>query len=92
MLQKFNITAYAVVLCLFGFVLVPAAPAWAGVSEDIVEYERCVNLKGMQKPKKSLKCFRALTKKMINEKKKICINRAIKHINLINLTAGGLFC
>ena len=29
MLQKFNITAYAVVLCLFGFMLFSAAPVFA---------------------------------------------------------------
>ena len=29
MLQKFNITAYAVVLCLFGFMLFKAAPVFA---------------------------------------------------------------
>ena len=33
MLQKFNITAYAVVLCLFGFMLFSAAPVFANYDE-----------------------------------------------------------
>ena len=40
MLQKFNITTYAVVLCLFGFMLFSAAPVFANNMEG---FNVCVN-------------------------------------------------
>ena len=39
MLQKFNITTYAVVLCLFGFMLFSAAPVFAKEMMDYNEFE-----------------------------------------------------
>ena len=46
MLQKFNITAYAVVLCLFGFMLFSAAPVFANndsVYDDL--HDACWTIK-----------------------------------------------
>ena len=71
MLKKLKMTTFAVVLCLFGFVLVPAAPAWAGVSNNVIEFEKCVQgNKG--KPVKKVKCFKAVTKKMIQVQQDLC--------------------
>ena len=71
MLKKLKMTTFAVVLCLFGFVLVPAAPAWAGVSNNVIEFQKCVKTnKG--KPVKKVKCFKAVTKNMIQEQQDLC--------------------
>ena len=69
MLKKLKMTTFAVVLCLFGFVLVPAAPAWAGVSSNAIEFERCG-----QKSKESnqLKCLKKLTSQVLKEQRYMC--------------------
>jgi len=71
MLKKLKMTTFAVVLCLFGFVLVPAAPAWAGVSNNVIEFQKCVKIK-KGKPVKKVKCFKALTSMMIKKQKADC--------------------
>ena len=71
MLKKLKMTTFAVVLCLFGFVLVPAAPAWAGVSNNVIEFQKCVKIK-KGKPVKKVKCFKAVTKNMIQVQQALC--------------------
>jgi len=44
MLQKFNITTYAVVLCLFGFMLFSAAPVFAGPVSWQGNFEDCEDM------------------------------------------------
>ena len=41
MLKKLKLTKFAAVLCLFGFFLVPAAPAWADIYSQVKEMKRC---------------------------------------------------
>tara|TARA_B100000767_G_C19311118_1_gene347612 strand:+ start:197 stop:457 length:261 start_codon:yes stop_codon:yes gene_type:complete len=71
MLKKLKMTTFAVVLCLFGFVLVPAAPAWAGVSNNASEFNKCEKIK-KGKPVKKVKCFKALTRMVMKEQKQLC--------------------
>ena len=71
MLKKLKMTTFAVVLCLFGFVLVPAAPAWAGLSNNVEEHKSCAQIaKG--KWKKKAKCFKRITANMHNTQVKYC--------------------
>ena len=44
MLQKFNITTYAVVLCLFGFMLFTAAPVFAETVFWNSNFEDCEDM------------------------------------------------
>jgi len=41
MLKKLKLTKFAAVLCLFGFVLVPAAPAWADIYSPVADMKKC---------------------------------------------------
>jgi len=41
MLKKLKLTKFAAVLCLFGFVLVPAAPAWADIYSSVADMKKC---------------------------------------------------
>ena len=41
MLKKLKLTKFAAVLCLFGFVLVPAAPAWADIFSQVADMKKC---------------------------------------------------
>ena len=55
MLQKFNITTYAVVLCLFGFMLFSAAPVFAETVFWNSNFEDCEDMQwGKGKMKKKL--------------------------------------
>ena len=62
MLQKFNITTYAVVLCLFGFMLFTAAPVFA---DPQGEFDDCkaLNWKDGKQDKKN--CFRDLAEELL---------------------------
>ena len=66
MLQKFNITTYAVVLCLFGFMLFTAAPVFADPQGD---FEECQSIKpkgvdfDLMKDKKN--CFRDIAEELL---------------------------
>ena len=49
MLQKFNITTYAVTLCLFGFMIFSAAPVFANdAAQD--EFYECKEMKWKDGP------------------------------------------
>ena len=81
MLKKLKMTTFAVVLCLFGFVLVPAAPAWAGVVTNAAEYKSCAQIaKG--KWKKKAKCFKAIAVSMIKQQELTCTRQTQRdHVN-----------
>ena len=66
MLQKFNITTYAVVLCLFGFMLFTAAPVFADPQGD---FEECQSIKpkgvdfDLMRDKKN--CFKDIAEELL---------------------------
>ena len=66
MLQKFNITTYAVALCLFAFMLFTAAPVFADPQGD---FEECQSIKpkgvdyDLMKDKKD--CFKDIAEELI---------------------------
>ena len=66
MLQKFNITTYAVALCLFAFMLFTAAPVFADPQGD---FEECQSIKpkgvdfDLMKDKKN--CFRDIAEELL---------------------------
>ena len=66
MLQKFNITTYAVALCLFAFMLFTAAPVFADPQGD---FEECQSIKpkgvdyDLMKDKKN--CFKDIAEELI---------------------------
>ena len=62
MLQKFNITTYAVVLCLFGFMLFTAAPVFADPQD---EFEACKAMKWSEGKKDKKNCFQNLAEMLI---------------------------
>ena len=62
MLQKFNITTYAVVLCLFGFMLFTAAPVFADPKGEFDDYE-AMKWKGAKNAKKD--CFMDLAAELL---------------------------
>ena len=81
MLKKLKMTTFAAVLGLVGFVLVPAAPAWAGISSNVADQKSCsaITVKGGDSKSKKLKnakkgrdCFALLAATAINERMKIC--------------------
>ena len=57
MLQKFNITTYAVALCLFGFMLFTAAPVFADPQD---EFDNCKAMKWSEGKKDKKNCFQNL--------------------------------
>ena len=67
MLHKFNITTYAGVLCLFGFMLFSAAPVFAGALDN--GYIKCQSIKpngvDFDKMKTKKNCFANLAKRAI---------------------------
>ena len=65
MLQKFNITTYAVALCLFGFMIFSAAPVFAN-DEAQGEFEDCKDMKWKDGPQEKKDCFKELAKYLIN--------------------------
>ena len=69
-------TTFAAVLCLFGFVLVPAAPAWAGLNSNNINYERCTQIKAkkgdIKKAKEGRDCYKTVAAQAIKEQKQIC--------------------
>ena len=65
MLQKFNITTYAVALCLFGFMIFSAAPVFAN-DEAQGEFEDCKDMKWKDGPQEKKDCFKELAKSLIN--------------------------
>ena len=64
MLQKFNITTYAVVLCLFGFMLFTAAPVFADPQGEFDDCKEMEKGKGKNRLKKLL-CFRDLAEELL---------------------------
>ena len=66
MLQKFNITTYAVALCLFAFMLFTAAPVFADPQGD---FEECQSIKpngvdfDLMKDKKN--CFKDIAEELL---------------------------
>ena len=66
MLQKFNITTYAVALCLFAFMLFTAAPVFADPQGD---FEECQSIKpkgvdyDLMKDKKD--CFKDIAEELV---------------------------
>ena len=65
MLQKFNITTYAVALCLFGFMIFSAAPVFAN-DEAQGEFQDCKDMKWKDGPQEKKDCFKELAKSLIN--------------------------
>jgi hypothetical protein len=67
MLQKFNITTYAVALCLFAFMLFTAAPVFADPQGD---FEECQSIKpkgvdfDLMKDKKN--CFKDIAEELMD--------------------------
>ena len=76
MLKKIKMTTFAAVLCLFGFVLVPAAPAWAGQNNNVINYERCTQIKAkkgdIKKAKEGRDCYKTVAAQAIKEQKEMC--------------------
>ena len=66
MLQKFNITTYAVALCLFGFMLFTAAPVFADPQD---EFEACKAMKWSEGKKDKKNCFQNLAEMLLVEYK-----------------------
>ena len=64
MLQKFNITTYAVVLCLFGFMLFTAAPVFADPQGEFDDCKEMEKGKGKNRLSKLL-CFKDLAEELI---------------------------
>ena len=62
MLQKFNITTYAVVLCLFGFMLFTAAPVFA---DPQGEFDDCKAMKWSEGKKDKKNCYKDLAEELI---------------------------
>ena len=62
MLQKFNITTYAVVLCLFGFMLFTAAPVFA---DPQGEFDDCKAMKWKEGKKDKKNCFRDIAEELL---------------------------
>ena len=65
MLQKFNITTYAVALCLFAFMLFTAAPVFADPQGD---FEECQSIKAKYDPslmKDKKDCFKDIAEELI---------------------------
>ena len=62
MLQKFNITTYAVVLCLFGFMLFTAAPVFADPQD---EFDDCKAMKWSEGKKDKKNCYKDLAEELI---------------------------
>ena len=65
MLKKLKMTTFAVVLCLFGFVLVPAAPVFAqtNIMKTMQKEINKCQRRGSKMPNMQLKCFEKLVKK-----------------------------
>ena len=59
MIQKFKMTTFAAVLCLFGFMLFSAAPAYADRQEN---FQECKDMKWTEGKKAKKNCFRDLAK------------------------------
>ena len=68
MLQKFNITTYAVVLCLFGFMLFTAAPVFA---DPQGEFDDCKAMKWKEGKKDKKDCFMELAEELIEKQEKM---------------------
>ena len=62
MLQKFNITTYAVALCLFAFMLFTAAPVFADPQGD---FEDCKAMKWSEGKKDKKNCYKDLAEELI---------------------------
>ena len=62
MLQKFNITTYAVVLCLFGFMLFTAAPVFA---DPQGEFDDCKAMKWKEGKRAKKNCFRDIAEELL---------------------------
>ena len=62
MLQKFNITTYAVVLCLFGFMLFTAAPVFA---DPQGEFDDCKAMKWKEGKQAKKNCFRDIAEELL---------------------------
>ena len=62
MLQKFNITTYAVALCLFGFMLFTAAPVFADPQD---EFDNCKAMKWSEGKKDKKNCFQNLAEMLL---------------------------
>ena len=62
MLQKFNITTYAVVLCLFGFMLFTAAPVFA---DPQGEFDDCKAMKWKEGKSDKKNCFRDIAEELL---------------------------
>ena len=77
MLKKLRMTTFAAVLCLFGFVLVPAAPVYASEQAAIeAQFKKCVkkgimNVK-VKKMKKTMKCFKKVAAAAIKKSGDVC--------------------
>jgi len=65
MLKKLKMTTFAAVLCLFGFVLVPAAPVFAqtNIMKTMQKNINKCQRQGSKMPNMQLKCFEKLVKK-----------------------------
>ena len=59
MIQKFKMTTFAAVLCLFGFMLFSAAPVYADRQEN---FQECKDMKWTEGKKAKKNCFRDLAK------------------------------
>ena len=87
MLHKFNITTYAGVLCLFGFMLFSAAPVFAGALDN--GYIKCQSIKpngvDFDKMKAKKNCFAKLAKRaMINESECRAISTLMSFLSKTN--------
>ena len=76
MLKKIKMTTFAAVLCLFGFVLVPAAPAWAGQTKNVVMMNDCTQIMvkngDMESAKDAINCYKYVAAQVIEEQKQMC--------------------
>ena len=84
MLQKFNITTYAVALCLFAFMLFTAAPVFADPQGD---FEECQSIKAKYDPslmKDKKDCFKDIAEELIE------MNETAYQVDDASSSAGAL--
>ena len=62
MIQKFKMTTFAAVLCLFGFMLFSAAPVYADRQEN---FQECKDMKWTEGKKAKKNCFRDLAEELL---------------------------
>ena len=78
MLQKFNITTYAVALCLFAFMLFTAAPVFADPQD---EFDDCKAMKWSEGKKDKKNCYRHLAEELIERN----TNMTLELASLLNI-------